>query len=428
MIMLDMRQIRENPDLYKTELPKKHCDTDIDALLALDDRRRALLTETEQLKAERNKASKMIGDAKKKGEDATEAMEATRKLGDDIAALDVQVKETEEQIRTVLLNTPNLPHPDCPEGSSAEHNTVARTWGEPRNLSFNAIDHKTLGEQLGIFDFTRGAKISGSGFPVYRGLGARLERALIQFFLDTLTTQFGFEEVIPPYLVTRQTMTGTGQLPKFEEDMYHCGEDDLFLIPTAEVPVTNLLAGEVLAQSELTKSLCAYSACFRREAGSYGADVRGLLRLHQFNKVEMVQFANPSESDACHEALTGYAEYMLQQLGLPYRVLNLCKGDLGFSAAKCYDLEVWAAVEQKWLECSSVSTFGDYQARRANIRAKIDGKNTFVHTLNGSGLATPRIMVALCDHYQQEDGSLVIPECLRPYMNGLEKIVPPKAL
>lgn len=419
--MLDIKKIRENPDFYQQELPKKGVEVDIPGLIKLDEVRRETLGKVESLKAERNKASKQIGEAKKRGDDASEAINATKTIGDDISTQDKLVKEIEQNIRDILLRLPNVPHSSTPEGVNEKDNPVIREWGTKRELSFEALDHKTLGENLGIFDFERGAKISGSGFPIYRGLGARLEKALIQFFIDTLDER-NFEEVLPPYLVTRETMTGTGQLPKFEEDMYHAVEDDLFLIPTAEVPLTNMLANEVLTEAELPISLCAYTACFRREAGSYGSDVRGLLRLHQFNKVEMVQFAHPDNSYELHEKLVENSEYMLQQLGLPYRVIELCKGDLGFSAAKCYDLEVWAAVENKWLECSSVSNFEDYQARRANIKAKINGKNEFIHTLNGSGLATPRVMVALCDHYQQEDGSLIIPEVLRPYMRGLEKI------
>jgi len=421
--MLDIRQIRENPEFFQKEITARGADYKVDDIIALDTRRRELLGDVESKKAERNTSSRQIGELKKKGEDATEAMAATKALGEEISALDAQVRETDAELRDTLLRIPNIAMSDVPDGADENDNVCVREWGEiPAERDFQAVDHKTLGEKLGIFDFERGAKISGSGFPVYRGLGAKLERALIQFFLDTLTQKFGFEEVIPPYLVNRTTMTGTGQLPKFEEDAYRCDEDDLFLIPTAEVPVTNLLANEVITENNLPISMCAYSACFRREAGSYGKDVRGLLRLHQFNKVEMVKFVHPDKSVEEHEKLVSHAEYMLQQLGLPYRVLLLCKGDMGFSASKCYDLEVWASVENKWLECSSVSNFVDYQARRANIRAKIGGKNQFLHTLNGSGLATPRIMVALCDHYQQADGSLLIPECLRPYMGGLDVI------
>lgn len=423
--MLDIRKIRENPDFFRAETKKKNSAVDIADIIALDEKRRTLIAEVERLKAVRNTASKQIGELKKAGQDASSAVEEMRVVGDQIAVLDQQVREVENEQTDLLMRVPNMPHESVPEGTSSEDNVVARTWGTPRNIDFAAVDHKTLGERLGIFDFERGAKISGSGFPVYRGLGARLERALIQWFLDTHRERFGFEEIVPPYLVTRKTMTGTGQLPKFEEDMYRCDkDDDLFLIPTAEVPVTNLYAEELIPEAQLPMRLCAYSACFRREAGSYGKDTRGLLRLHQFNKVEMVYFSHPSRSYQDHEELTGFAETLLQELGLPYRVLTLCKGDLGFGAAKCYDLEVFAPVEKKWLEVSSVSNFEDFQARRAGIRTKIEGKNTFAHTLNGSGLATPRVMVAICDQYQQADGSLIIPEVLRPYMGGLDRIVP----
>lgn len=421
--MLDIRKIRENPEFYRAETKKKNSAVDVADVLALDEKRRALIAEVESLKAVRNTASKKIGELKKAGQDASAPVEEMRVVGDKIAELDHQVKAVEDEQTDLLMRIPNIAHSSVPEGTSSEDNVVARSWGMPRELDFSAVDHKTLGERLGLFDFERGAKISGSGFPVYRGLGARLERALIQWFLDCHRDRFGFEEIVPPYLVTRKTMTGTGQLPKFEEDMYRCDkDDDLFLIPTAEVPVTNLYAEEIIPADQLPLKLCAYSACFRREAGSYGKDTRGLLRLHQFNKVEMVYFAHPDQSYENHEELVGFAETLLQELGLPYRVLTLCKGDMGFGAAKCYDLEVFAAVEKKWLEVSSVSNFEDFQARRANIRTKIDGKNAFLHTLNGSGLATPRVMVAICDQYQQADGSLIVPAVLRPYMGGLEHI------
>jgi len=421
--MLDIKKIRENPEFYRAETQKKNSGVSIDSVLELDVKRRELIAETEKLKAERNAASKKIGELKKTGQNADSAVEEMRIVGDKISELDAKIRQIDDEQTDKLLRIPNVAHSTTPEGSTSEDNKVVRSWGEERKIDFAALDHKALGEKLGIFDFERGAKISGSGFPVYRGLGARLERALIQWFLDSHRERFGFEEVIPPYLVNRKTMIGTGQLPKFEEDMYACDKnDDLFLIPTAEVPVTNLYADEIIQESSLPLKLCAYSACFRREAGSYGKDTRGLLRLHQFNKVEMVYFAHPEKSYENHEELVGFAEKLLQELGLQYRVVALCKGDLGFSAAKCYDLEVFAPVEKKWLEVSSVSNFEDYQARRANIRTKINGKNTFAHTLNGSGLATPRVMVAICDQYQQANGSLIIPEVLRKYMGGIEKI------
>lgn len=421
--MLDIRKIRENPEFYHSETQKKGSAIDLMSVLSIDEERRTLLTEVEKLKSERNAESKLIGEAKKKGENADAAVIAMRELGTKITELDNQMKELDTKQTEMLMHIPNVAHASTPDGKDFNDNVVQSSWGTPKEIDFEAVDHKILGERLGLFDFERGAKISGSGFPVYRGLGARLERALIQWFLDS-HREAGFEEVIPPYLVTRETMRGTGQLPKFEEDMYLCGKDDLFLIPTAEVPVTNLYANELIPEAELPKGLCAYSACFRREAGSYGKDTRGLLRLHQFNKVEMVYFAHPEKSYENHETLTRFAEILLEKLGLPYRRLLLCKGDLGFGAAKCYDLEVYAPVEKKWLEVSSCSNFEDFQARRANIKTKINGKNTFLHTLNGSGLATPRVMVAICDQYQQADGSLVIPEVLRPYLGGIEKIQP----
>ncbi len=428
--MLDIKKIRENPEYYIAETEKKYTTVSLRDVLAVDNERRPLLTEVERLKSERNAQSKRIGELKKKGENADEAQAATRELGNKIDELDKKLKELDYKQTEMLMHVPNIA-PRSPEGKDSSDNVVEKDGPIPadyytKNDDFARVDHKTLGERLGIFDFERGAKISGSGFPVYRGLGSRLERALIQFFLDEHMKN-GFEEFTPPYLVTRNTMRGTGQLPKFEEDMYRCDkDDDLFLIPTAEVPLTNLYAGEVIPESELPKRICAYSACFRREAGSYGKDTRGLLRLHQFNKVEMVYFAHPDRSYEDHEELTRFGEMLLEKLGLPYHRLALCKGDLGFGAAKCYDLEVYAPVEKKWLEVSSCSNFEDYQARRANIKTKINGKNVYLHTLNGSGLATPRVMVGICDNYQQKDGSLKIPEVLRPYMGGMEVIEPKK--
>ena len=423
--MLDIKVIRENPEHIQKEVNAKGVDLNIQTALDLDQKRKDILAEVEQLKAQRNKASGEISKLKKAGENADSAIAEVKTIKEKIAELDNQSRENDEALRDFMLRLPNIPHETAPEGNSDEDNVVVRQWGEQKDLGFELTDHKTLGEKLKLFDFTRGAKISGSGFPVFTGAGAALERALIQFFLDEHTQNNGFTEIIPPYLVNRTSMTGTGQLPKMEEDMYRCDkDDDLFLIPTAEVPVTNLHANEVIPQKELPISYCAYSACFRREAGSYGADTKGFLRLHQFNKVEMVKFVEPSVSYDVLEELLGYAEKLLQKLGLTYRVLELCKGDLSFAAAKCYDLEVWSPVEQKWLEASSVSNFEDFQARRANIKSKLDGKNAFIHTLNGSGLATPRVLVALIDNYQNEDGSLTIPEVLRPYMGGREKIEP----
>ena len=421
--MLDIKVIRENTETIAKGIEAKGTDPQFNALIDLDNQRKEFLSEVESLKFRRNEVSREIGKAKKAGEDAAKEIAEMKVVGDTISELDTKVKDVETQIKDHLLGLPNPPHESVPEGKNPEDNVVVREWGEKKELNPNLKDHKTFGEGLGLFDFAQGAKISGSGFPVYRGLGAKFERALHAFFLDTLTTEFGFLEIMPPHLVNRESMTGTGQLPKFEEQLYHCPEDDLFLIPTAEVPVTTLHAGDVLMDADLPVKYCAYTPCFRREAGSYGKDVRGFLRLHQFNKVEMVQFVRPDSSYSVLEDMVKVSESILQKLGLHYRVLELCKGDLGFGAAKCYDLEVWSPVEQNWLEVSSVSNFEDFQSRRANIKAKIQGKNTFLHTLNGSGLATPRVLVALLDQYQQEDGSFVVPEALRGFM-GVEVIKP----
>ena len=421
--MLDIKLLRENPDFVAEGVKAKGVDADIPAILDLDKQRRESLSEVEQLKYKRNEVSREIGKAKKAGEDAEAQIAEMKTVGEEIAALDEKVRDIDTQIKNLVLELPNLPHESTPRGTSEEENVVVRSWGEKTEPSAGKTDHKTFGEDLGLFDFARGAKISGSGFPIYTGKGAKLERALISYFLDTLEEKFGYTEVIPPHLVSRESMTGTGQLPKFEEQMYHCTEDDLFLIPTAEVPVTNIHAQEVLKEADLPVKYCAYTPCFRREAGSYGKDVRGFLRLHQFNKVEMVQFVHPEKSYEVLEEMVTYSEAILKGLKLPYRVLELCSGDLGFGAAKCYDLEVWSPQEEKWLEVSSVSNFEDYQARRAGIKGKIHGKNTFLHTLNGSGLATPRVLVALLDYYQQEDGSFEVPEVLKPYLK-FESIQP----
>lgn len=420
--MIDIKRIREQPEFIQKEVKSKGVDMSIESILGLDAKRRGVLQEVEGLKAQRNVASASIGQLKKAKEDASSAIAAVSELKTQIADLDHAIRDIDIELDDMLLRLPNISHESVPEGVSADDNVVVREWGQKKVHAFDAVEHKAFGESLSLFDFERGAKVAGSGFPAYIGQGAKLERALIQFFLDTLSDEFGFTEVIPPFLVNKQSLVGTGQLPKFNDQQYHCVEDDLYLIPTAEVPVTNLHSNEVLPEAKLPISYCAYSACFRREAGSYGKDVRGFLRLHQFNKVEMVRFVNPTESYEHLEKMVSYAERLLQELGLNYRVLELCKGDLSFGAAKCYDLECWSPVEGKWLEVSSVSNFEEFQARRASIRSKIDGKNQFVHTLNGSGLATPRVMVALLETWQNADGSFTIPPCLRPYMKGAEKI------
>ena len=420
--MIDIKRIREQPEFIQKEVKSKGVDMSIESILDLDAKRRGILQEVEGLKAQRNVASASIGQLKKAKEDASSAIAAVSELKTQIADLDHAIRDIDTELDDMLLRLPNISHESVPEGVSADDNVVVREWGQKKVHAFDAVEHKAFGESLSLFDFERGAKVAGSGFPAYIGQGAKLERALIQFFLDTLSDEFGFTEVIPPFVVNKQSLVGTGQLPKFNDQQYHCVEDDLYLIPTAEVPVTNLHSNEVLPEAKLPISYCAYSACFRREAGSYGKDVRGFLRLHQFNKVEMVRFVNPTESYEHLEKMVSYAERLLQELGLNYRVLELCKGDLSFGAAKCYDLECWSPVEGKWLEVSSVSNFEEFQARRASIRSKIDGKNQFVHTLNGSGLATPRVMVALLETWQNADGSFTIPPCLRPYMKGAEKI------
>jgi len=420
--MLDPKLYRDDPEKVRAALLRRGKAFDLDALLRLDREKRALGAELDRLKAERNAASEAIAKLKRSGGDASAEIEKTRAVGDKIKEAQEIFNAAEEKLNALALLCPNLPHASVPDGRTPADNKVVKTWGELPPESQIFPDHLAIGEKLHLFDFERGAKLSGSGFPIYTGLGARLERALINFFLDFHVERHGFTEISPPYLVSRTSMTGTGQLPKFEEDMYHCGADDLFLVPTAEVPVTNMHRDEVLDVASLPVSYCAYTACFRREAGSWGADTRGFLRLHQFNKVEMVKFTSPESSYEALEGLREQAEELLRLLELPYRVLELCAGDLGFGAAKCYDLEVWAPAEKKWLEVSSCSNFEDFQARRANIRVKSAGKTSLLHTLNGSGLATPRVLVAFLEHHYTECGTLRIPAALRPYLGGLEEI------
>ncbi len=347
-----------------------------------------------------------------------------RQVSQRIKAMDEELKQVDEDLHRFLLTVPNLPHPSTPVGASESDNVQVRTWGEPRQPGFEAKPHWEIGEALGILDFERAAKITGARFVLYRGAGARLERALINFMLDLHTGDHGYLEVLPPFMVNRDSMTATGQLPKFEEDLFRLVDPDFLLIPTAEVPVTNIHRGEILKRSDLPIRYTAYTPCFRREAGSYGKDTRGLIRQHQFNKVELVKFTHPSESDAELEKLTADAEKVLQLLELPYRVMALCSGDIGFSAAKTYDIEVWLPGQSCYREISSCSTFGDFQARRAGIRFREDekAKPEFVHTLNGSGLAVGRTLVAVLENYQREDGSVVVPQALRPYMGGMERI------
>jgi len=423
--MLDIKLIRDNPDQVRNGLESRRSPVDISAVLGLDERRRKAITERDVLKSERNTVSKQIGALKKAGEDTTEIQRQTREMGEQIAALDTTVREIEEEQNNLLLAIPNLPHESVPIGDDESANKVMREWGDKASFSFEPKDHVALGESLALFDLERAVRLSGAGFPLMTGAGARLERSLIQFMLDLHTTEHGYTEVAPPYLVNTATMTGTGQLPKMAEDMYQLPKDDLWLIPTGEVPVTNIYRDEIIREP-LPIKLVAQTPCFRREAGAAGKDTRGLIRVHQFNKVEMVQFVPPGTSYDALESLVGHAETVLQKLGLAYRVLLLASGDMSFAAAKCYDLELWAPGHNDWIEVSSCSNFESFQARRANIRWKnADGKSEFVHTLNGSGVALSRLVVAILENGQQEDGSVVLPEALRPYM-GVDRLVPKK--
>ncbi len=422
--MLDIKFIRENPDVVKQALVNRKAEADVDGLLALDQKRRAAITQAESLKTERNAASKTIGGLMKEGkkDDAEAAKEEVRKIGDRISVLDEQVREFDEKISNIILYIPNMPATTVPVGSSEEDNPVLRSFGEKKEFDFDVKPHWDTCEELKLVDFERGAKITGSGFPVYTGQGAKLQRALISYMLDLHTTEHGYTEVEPPFVCNAAAMTGTGQLPKFSEDMYYIDTDELYPVPTAEVPLTNLYSDEIIDVSEPIK-LAAYTPCFRREAGAAGSTNRGLLRLHQFDKVEMVNFVKPEQSVAQHEILVAEAEKVLQLLGLHYRVIELCTADLGFSAAKCYDIELWAPGVERWLEVSSVSNFGDYQARRARIRCRDEnGKPQFLHTLNGSGVALPRLVVAIIENNQNADGTVTVPEILRPYLGGLEKL------
>lgn len=414
--MLDIKQIRQNPQVLIDALKNRNKDISVEGLLADDKQRRELLFRVEELKNERNTVSKQIGAIKKQGGDAAEIMEQMRKVGDTIAELDAQVAEIDERMNLFLMSTPNIPSEQTPIGKDETENVEQRRVGTPRTFSFAPKAHWDIGTDLRILDFDAAAKISGARFTVYRGLGARLERAIINFFLNEHVAA-GYEEIYPPYMVTRSTMTGTGQLPKFEEDAYKV-DKDTFLIPTAEVPVTNLYRDMILSAEELPIRHTAYSTCFRAEAGSAGRDTRGLIRQHQFNKVELVKIAKPEESYAELEHMTASAEHVLQRLGLPYRVIALCTGDLGFSAAKTYDIEVWMPSYDRYVEISSCSNCEDFQARRAGIRFKRSPKDKpeFAHTLNGSGVAVGRTVAAILENYQNEDGSVRVPDVLIPYM------------
>ncbi len=420
--MLDIKKIRTETEAVKAALARRKENVDIDAVLEADEKRRACLYEVEALKAKQNEVSKKIPQMKKAGEDTTEIFAQMRKLSERIKALDGETREVEETLKTMLLSIPNLPNPTVPDGETDEDNVEIRRFGEPTVFPFEPKPHWDLGENLGILDFTSAAKITGARFTVYRGLGARLERAIISYFLDKHTCENGYTEILPPYMVHRNSMVGTGQLPKFEEDAFKVTDTDYFLIPTAEVPVTNLYRDMILNGDDLPICHAAYSACFRAEAGSAGRDTRGLIRQHQFNKVELVKFTKPEDSYAELEKLTCDAESVLKGLGLPYRVVKICVGDLGFTAALKYDIEVWMPSYGRYVEISSCSNFEDFQARRASIRYRdAEGKTQLVHTLNGSGVAVGRTVAAVLENFQQSDGSVLIPEVLRPYM-GTDKI------
>lgn len=426
--MIDIKKLRDSFDETAAALARRGVEKEpLEKARALDAKRRALVGETETLKAKRNAASKEIGRVAKEGGDVAAAKDEMRKVGDRIQEIDRELAAVERDLRETLLSIPNIPAPEIPTGLDSSANKVVRLVGEWKDPPFKILDHAAVGEKLGIFDFPRGVKLTGTGFPIILGQGAKLQRALIQYMLDVHCREQGYTEMLPPFVVNSASMTGTGQLPKFAEDLYHCQIDDFWLIPTAEVPVTNYYRDDILQAKDLPIKLTAYTPCFRREAGSAGKMTRGMLRVHQFDKVEMVNFVHPDKSFEQLETLVKEAEAILTGLGLHFRVLLLCSGDMGFSAAKCYDLELWAPGEKQWLEVSSCSCFTDYQARRLNCRFKdADGKTRLVHTLNGSGVALPRLMVALLEQCQNEDGSVTIPEVLRPYMNGQERLVPVK--
>jgi len=422
--MLDLGFVRENFEHVERKLAQRGMAGALDNFRDVDSKRRKLLTEVEALKSRRNLASEEIGRLKQQGLDAADRIREMRQGSDEIKRRDEEVRRLDDELRQILTNVPNVPHPSVPVGRSSEENQEIRRWGEPPAFAFPARPHWEIGEALGILDLGRAAKIAGARFAVYWDLGAKLERALANFMLDVHAREHGYREVLPPAIVNSASLFGTGQLPKFSADLFRLENTDLWLIPTAEVPVTNLFRDEVLDAADLPVSLAAYTPCFRSEAGSYGKDTRGIIRHHQFQKVEMVKFAHPSSSYEELERLTGHAEALLQKLGLPYRVVALCTGDLGFSAAKTYDLEVWLPGQGVYREISSCSNFESFQARRANIRFRAGGKgkSEFVHTLNGSGLPTGRTWMAIVENYQQADGSVVIPEVLRGYLGGAERI------
>jgi seryl-tRNA synthetase len=429
--MLDLKLMRSNPEETRTFLHNRNCDIDIDALYALDDERRSLIAETEVLKAKRNEGSRQVGAAKQKGQDASALMDEIRVIGERSKVIDTLISEIDIKIENMALNIPNRPHSTVPVGKDEEDNVEISRWGEPKKFDFEPKDHADLGVALGIMDFERGTMLSESRFTILRGLGSRMERALINFMLDLHISEHGYIEILPPFMVNSNILRGTGNLPKFAGDLYKCDGDDLWLIPTAEVPLTNLHNGEILEEKDLPKYYTAYTPCFRREAGSYGRDTKGMLRQHQFDKVELVKICTPETSYNEHEKLTQDAEKVLQLLKLPYRKICLCTGDMGFASAKTYDLEVWLPSQNKYREISSCSNCEDFQARRMGTRyrpaggekaSESDKKLRFVHTLNGSGIAIGRTLIAIMENYQQADGTIVIPDVLVPYMGGIKVI------
>jgi seryl-tRNA synthetase len=422
--MLDIKYLRQNIDAVSGKMRERGQEMNLDRFVALDAERREIIREVEELRSERNTVSKQIGEKKKNREDATDIIARMGEVSGRIKVLDEALKKTDDDLAAILMTLPTVPHESVVCGKGSEDNPVIRVWGEKPQFTFTPRPHWEIGESLNILDFARGAKITGARFTLYRGLGARLERALINFMLDLHTGSHGYTEVLTPFMVNRESMTGTGQLPKFEEDLFKIDKMDYFLIPTAEVPVTNIHRDEILSEKELPITYVAYSPCFRAEAGSYGKDTRGLIRQHQFNKVELVKFAKPESSYEELEKLTLNAEEVLKRLKIPYRTVSLCTADLGFSSAKTYDLEAWLPGQDVYREISSCSNFEEFQARRASIRFRREesGKVEFVHTLNGSGLAVGRTLVAILENYQQADGSVVIPEALRPYMGGVDRI------
>ena len=424
--MLDIKLIRNNPEILQRALLKSKGKFDIDGLMALDAKRRELIYKTEQMKGKQNSDSKLIPRYKKEGKDTASLMEEMKALSSSIKELDLQLKEVDGKIDGILLTIPNVPHESVPAGDSDADNLEIRRWGKPVSFGFEPKPHWDIGEALGILDFEMGARVTGARFTFYKGMGARLERALMNFMLDLHTEKHGYKEIFPPFMVHRNSMIGTGQLPKFEEDAFKVANTDYFLIPTAEVPVTNMYRGQILDIKDLPILHAAYSACFRAEAGAAGRDTRGLIRQHQFNKVELVKFTTPETSYDELEKLTNDAEEVLQLLGLPYRVVRLCVGDLGFSSAMTYDLEVWMPSYNRYVEISSCSNFESFQARRADIKFRREpkGKLEFVHTLNGSGVALGRTTACILETYQQAGGSVEIPEVLRKYMGGAEVIKP----